>query len=124
MGRDDVICPLAAIAFGFREPNEEYLKGFASIGMYCKDEEAATRLEAGTWKFEPGSYDYVCVAPLNRATFEPDVIAIYANNDLARRQLGWKIEFSLEEMMATAWRWEQKLKADEKFYNGKFSKLN
>jgi UDP-glucose 4-epimerase len=53
-----------------------------------------------------------------------DVIAIYANNDLARRQLGWKIEYSLEEMMATAWKWEQKLKADEKFYNGKFSKLN
>jgi UDP-glucose 4-epimerase len=53
-----------------------------------------------------------------------DVIAIYANNDLARKQLGWKIEYSLEEMMATAWKWEQKLKADEKFYNGKFSKLN
>jgi hypothetical protein len=26
--------------------------------------------------------------------------------------------------MLTAWKWEQKLKADEKFYNGKFSKLN
>ena len=53
-----------------------------------------------------------------------DVIAIYANNDLARKQLGWKIEFGLEEMMSTAWRWEQKLVADEKFYNGKFSKFN
>ena len=53
-----------------------------------------------------------------------DVVAIYANNDLARKQLGWKAEYSLEEMMATAWKWEQKLKADEKFYNGKFSKLN
>jgi len=27
-------------------------------------------------------------------------------------------------MMATAWRWEQKLKADEKFYNSKFSNFN
>ena len=53
-----------------------------------------------------------------------DVIAIYANNDLARRQLGWTIGYSLDEMMLTAWKWEQKLKADEKFYNGKFSKLN
>jgi UDP-glucose 4-epimerase len=53
-----------------------------------------------------------------------DVVAIYANNDLARKQLGWKIEYSLDEMMSTAWKWEQKLKADEKFYNGKFSKLN
>jgi UDP-glucose 4-epimerase len=53
-----------------------------------------------------------------------DVIAIYANNDLARKQLGWIPKFSLEEMMATAWKWEQKLKVDEKFYNGKFSELN
>ena len=53
-----------------------------------------------------------------------DVIAIYANNDLAKRQLGWQTEFSLEDMMSTAWKWEQKLKADEKFYNGKFSELN
>lgn len=53
-----------------------------------------------------------------------DVIAIYANNDLAKNQLGWEPRFSLEEMMATAWKWEQKLKVDEKFYNGKFSELN
>jgi UDP-glucose 4-epimerase len=53
-----------------------------------------------------------------------DVIAIYANNDLARRQLGWTTEYNLEDMMSTAWKWEQKLKADEKFYNGKFSKFN
>ena len=53
-----------------------------------------------------------------------DVIAIYANNDLARKQLGWKIEYGLEEMMSTAWKWEQKLVADEKFYNGKFSEFN
>src|SRR5215471_9598345 len=44
VGKDDVICPLAAIAFGFRKPNEEYLKGFASVGMYCKDEQAASNL--------------------------------------------------------------------------------
>jgi len=80
VGRDDVICPLAAIAFGFHAPNDEYLKGFASVGMYCKDEAAATNLEASAWKFEPGTYDYVCVAPLNRATFEPHVIAVYANS--------------------------------------------
>ena len=53
-----------------------------------------------------------------------DVMAIYANNDLAKKLLGWIPKFSLEEMMATAWKWEQKLKVDEKFYNGKFSELN
>src|SRR5258708_15255146 len=53
-----------------------------------------------------------------------DVMAIYANNDLARKQLGWQLQYKLEDMMSTAWKWEQKLKTDEKFYNGKFSELN
>lgn len=35
-----------------------------------------------------------------------DVIAIYANNDKARNNLGWKPLFRLEEMMKTAWAWE------------------
>lgn len=80
VGREDVICPLASIAFGFRKPNEEYAKGYVAVGMYCENEEAATKLEASTWKFEPGTYDYVCVAPLNRARFEPHIVAVYANS--------------------------------------------
>ena len=80
VGRDDVICPLASVAFGFRKPNEEYLKGFAAQGVYCKDEAAAANHEAQTWKFEPGVYEHVCVAPVSRAKFEPHVIAIYGNS--------------------------------------------
>lgn len=53
-----------------------------------------------------------------------DVIAIYANNDLAKSQLGWIPKYTLDDMMTTAWKWEQKLKVDEKFYNSKFSELN
>jgi UDP-glucose 4-epimerase len=39
-----------------------------------------------------------------------DVIAIYANNDKAKTQLKWVPKYSLEDMMSTAWQWEQKLK--------------
>ncbi|HVM87655.1 MAG TPA: UDP-glucose 4-epimerase GalE [Puia sp.] len=53
-----------------------------------------------------------------------DVIAIYANNSLAKTKLGWSTKYNLEDMMLTAWKWEQKLKVDEKFYNGKHSQLN
>jgi len=53
-----------------------------------------------------------------------DVIAIYANNDLARQELGWAPQFSLEDMMSSAWKWEQKLKADESFYSKKPADLN
>lgn len=53
-----------------------------------------------------------------------DVIAIYANNDHARNTLGWEVKFGLEDMMATAWKWEQKIKNDEKFYQSKPAGLN
>ena len=53
-----------------------------------------------------------------------DVIAIYANNDLARKELGWDPKFGLDDMLSTAWRWEQKVKMDASFYNSKFTDLN
>ena len=40
-----------------------------------------------------------------------DVIAIYANNDYAVSSLGWDIHYGIDDMMLTAWQWEQKLKA-------------
>ena len=42
-----------------------------------------------------------------------DVVAIYANNNLAVEQLGWKIKYGLKEMMQTAWNWELKLKHEQ-----------
>jgi UDP-glucose 4-epimerase len=53
-----------------------------------------------------------------------DVVAIYANNDKARDYLGWKAVYSLEDMMHTAWQWEQNLKKDETFFSGKQPELN
>ncbi len=42
-----------------------------------------------------------------------DVIAIYANNELAVQLLGWRIQYGITEMMDTAWKWELKLKNDK-----------
>ncbi|TAL43700.1 MAG: UDP-glucose 4-epimerase GalE [Chitinophagaceae bacterium] len=53
-----------------------------------------------------------------------DVMAIYASNELAVKLLGWQLKFGLDEMVATAWKWEQRLKADEKVFTGKNSELN
>ncbi len=43
-----------------------------------------------------------------------DVVAIYANNDSAKKMLGWNPKYSLQDMMETAWKWELKLKEAEK----------
>ena len=38
-----------------------------------------------------------------------DVISIYANNELAVKELGWEIKYDITEMIRTAWNWELKL---------------
>lgn len=53
-----------------------------------------------------------------------DVIAVYANNDLAKKLLGWNPAFSLDDIMATAWKWEIRLKADETVFSGQPGELN
>ena len=41
---------------------------------------------------------------------EGDVAAIYANNDKASELLNWSPKYSLEDMMLSAWKWEQYMK--------------
>jgi len=53
-----------------------------------------------------------------------DIMAIYANNDLAKSKLGWQPRYSLEDMVITAWKWEQRLQTDEKIFSGKPGELN
>jgi UDP-glucose 4-epimerase len=38
-----------------------------------------------------------------------DVVAVYANNEKARTELDWQCRYSIDDMMATAWQWEQKM---------------
>ena len=35
-----------------------------------------------------------------------DVIAIYSDSSKAKKELGWKTKYTLEDMMETAWKWE------------------
>lgn len=43
-----------------------------------------------------------------------DIAAVYGNNDKARAMLGWSINYDIDAMMDTAWRWEQALAAGKK----------
>jgi UDP-glucose 4-epimerase len=53
-----------------------------------------------------------------------DVVAVYADNKHAVEKLGWKIQYSLEDMMSTAWKWELKLKQDEAIHNNPNFQMN
>ncbi|TDE47125.1 UDP-glucose 4-epimerase GalE [Flavobacterium rhamnosiphilum] len=41
---------------------------------------------------------------------EGDITEAYANTDKANTVLGWKAQSTLEEAMASAWKWEQKIR--------------
>lgn len=38
---------------------------------------------------------------------EGDVESIYANNDYAKKILGWNAKFNLSDMLASAWKWQK-----------------
>ena len=38
-----------------------------------------------------------------------DVIAVYADNTHAKNELNWTPEYSLDDMMLSAWKWQQNL---------------
>ena len=40
-----------------------------------------------------------------------DVVQAYANTDKAREILGWSTKLSLEDALASAWKWEQKVRS-------------
>jgi len=42
---------------------------------------------------------------------EGDITSAYANTDKANNVLGWKAAFTLDEAMASAWKWEQKVRS-------------
>ena len=57
------------------------------------------------------AFEKVAKIPLNYKRGERrsgDVIAIYANSEKAERLLGWKPKRKIEEIMATAWAWENR----------------
>ena len=39
-----------------------------------------------------------------------DIVEAYANTDKANEVLGWKAQSSIEESLASAWKWEQKIR--------------
>ncbi|HSU28549.1 MAG TPA: UDP-glucose 4-epimerase GalE [Chitinophagaceae bacterium] len=53
-----------------------------------------------------------------------DTEAIYADTSLAQKTLEWELMFSLEDIMSTAWKWEQRLKADETVFTSTPGELN
>src|SRR5437899_9865921 len=77
--REDHICSPGSAALGSAKPTHLHSSGTLCEGMYTATKDAGARSEAAVDKFAPGEYSCLLVAPLDRATFEPHVVCIYAN---------------------------------------------
>ena len=77
--REDHICSLGIAALGFEKPTHLHSSGTLCEGMYTETKEAGQHSEAAVDRFGPGEYYALLVAPLDRATFEPHLVCIYAN---------------------------------------------
>lgn len=63
------------------------------------------------------AFEKVSGKPLNYKIVgrrEGDITEAYASTDKANAVLGWKAELSLEDALASAWKWEQKIRVNIK----------
>lgn len=76
--RDEMPCPTGAVALGFYKPTDLYWSGLYFFPPYqsLKARKIAAMNKA---RLEAGIYEYMLVAPLNKASFTSDLILIYGN---------------------------------------------
>jgi uncharacterized protein (DUF169 family) len=87
IGNEDLSCPIAKIAFGFEEEIPYYKKGNLTDGMYTKTCDLGAETEAVVPKFSKEAAGTILIAPLTRASFEPELIVVYGNSAQVMRMV-------------------------------------
>jgi uncharacterized protein (DUF169 family) len=82
LAKEDVICTPAAIAFGFTDSPDP---SASLAGLFCEVEFSSTpdraKAEVSSMsRFENGEIGAIALAPLGKASFEPDTVMIYGNS--------------------------------------------
>ena len=87
VGEEDINCPLALTAFGFKKETESFSCGEMCAGMFTETKSAGARTEAEVPRFSFREYKYILTAPLARADFQPHVFLVYGNSAQIMRLL-------------------------------------
>ena len=106
---DNISCPAAAWALGFKEPPPKLSSGEMPAAMGIFASPAAVRNTLATMpRLEMGKYKMVAACPLGQAPFEPDVVVIESDPEhlmwvaLAKVfETGGRLEFSTAVLQAT-----------------------
>ncbi|MBI5603385.1 MAG: DUF169 domain-containing protein [Deltaproteobacteria bacterium] len=84
-GREDMSCPLGAVALGFVPPKPKFLDGTIEVPYWVRTREARAKIARNLPKLEWGKYKFLISAPLNTADFEPHLVIVYGNPAQAMR---------------------------------------
>jgi len=106
---DNISCPAAAWALGFKEPPPKLSSGEMPAAMGIFASPAAVRNTLATMpRLEMGKYKMVAACPVGQAPFEPDVVVIESDPEhlmwvaLAKVfETGGRLEFSTAVLQAT-----------------------
>lgn len=80
VGEEDINCPLALTAFGFKEETETFSCGDMCAKMFTEGKIAGARTEAEVPRFSFREYSHILAAPLSRADFQPHLYLVYGNS--------------------------------------------
>lgn len=80
MGPEDLTCPIAQVAFGFKPAIPFYTEGNLAAGMYVETCGQGALTEQHVPRFSADEAGTVVVAPLARCSFEPQTLLIYGNS--------------------------------------------
>ncbi|HEY3366579.1 MAG TPA: DUF169 domain-containing protein [Symbiobacteriaceae bacterium] len=80
MGDEDLCCPIAQVAFGFRPEVPFYTEGNLAVGMYVEACGQGALTEQEIPKLTPAESGLVVAAPLARCNFEPETVLVYGNS--------------------------------------------
>ena len=87
MLKEDHWCYVPVIAHGLAEPPDFYLEGNMDFPGRIADQQAAKDMAKNSPRLEFGKYIGMVSAPLRKANFQPDLVAIYCNSAQLRSLL-------------------------------------
>ena len=79
MYQEDQACPLSHIILGYAEEPDLIKDGSVVKPLYVDNDEAAMLTQSTTPKMPTADTHCIVLAPLDKATFDPDVVVCYGN---------------------------------------------
>jgi len=78
-----VACPASLFIFGITEPVQAWLEGDLAYKIYAETRPAAVNMEKRILRVKVGEYKGMLLAPLEAASFVPDLVMAYCNSKQA-----------------------------------------